>query len=107
MAAILATDGLTKNFGGLRAVDSVSLQFEEEKLTSVIGPNGAGKSTTIKILTTLLRKTSGSATVAGFDRDAYRIGPKYTDGWLARVQALATVVAEKGAVELSLFAKAK
>jgi hypothetical protein len=47
------------------------------------------------------------ATVPEFDRDAYRIGPKYTDGWLARVQALATVVAEKGAVELSLFAKAK
>jgi hypothetical protein len=47
------------------------------------------------------------ATVADFDRDAYRIGPKYTDGWLARVQALATVVAEKGTIDLSLFAKAK
>jgi hypothetical protein len=47
------------------------------------------------------------ATVTGFDRDAYRIGPKYTDGWLARVQSLATVVAEKGTIDLSLFAKAK
>jgi hypothetical protein len=47
------------------------------------------------------------ATVADFDRDAYRVGPKYTDGWLARVQALATVVAEKGTIDLSLFAKAK
>jgi len=47
------------------------------------------------------------ATVADFDRDAYRIGPKYTDGWLARVQSLATVVAEKGSIDLSLFAKAK
>jgi len=45
------------------------------------------------------------ATVAGFDRDAYQIGPKYTDGWLARVQSLAKVVAEKGDVELSLFAR--
>ncbi|HTP30092.1 MAG TPA: hypothetical protein VMK12_31105 [Anaeromyxobacteraceae bacterium] len=47
------------------------------------------------------------ATVTGFDRDAYRIGPKYTDGWLARVQSLAQVVAETGTIELSLFAKAK
>ncbi len=47
------------------------------------------------------------ATVAGFDRDAYRIGPKYTDGWLARVQSLAKVVADEGTVDLSLFARAK
>jgi hypothetical protein len=47
------------------------------------------------------------ATVAAFDRDAYHVGPKYTDGWLARVQKLAKVVAEQGTVELSLFAKAR
>jgi hypothetical protein len=47
------------------------------------------------------------ASLAGFDRDAYRIGPKYTDGWLAKVQTLAKVVAEKGNVDLSLFAKAR
>ncbi len=47
------------------------------------------------------------ATVTDFDRDGYRVGPKYTDGWLARVQSLASVVAETGTVELSLFAKAK
>lgn len=45
------------------------------------------------------------ATVAGFDRDAYQIGPRFTEGWLARVQSLAKVVAEKGDVELSLFAR--
>ena len=47
------------------------------------------------------------ATLASFNRDAYRIGPKYTEGWLARVQTLAKVVAEKGTVDLSLFAKTK
>jgi len=47
------------------------------------------------------------AALAGFDRDAYRIGPAYTDGWLARVQSLAKVVAGQGTVELSLFARAK
>ncbi len=45
------------------------------------------------------------ATIQQFDRDAYHIGPKYTEGWLARVQQLAQVVAETGTVELSLFAK--
>lgn len=63
----------------------------------LFAPGAYGEKATIRI----------RATVADFDRDAYRIGPKYTDGWLARVQALATVVAEKGTVDLSLFAKAK
>jgi hypothetical protein len=45
------------------------------------------------------------ARIEGFDRDQYHIGPKYTEGWLARVQQLAKVVAEQGTVDLSLFAK--
>jgi hypothetical protein len=45
------------------------------------------------------------ATVAGLDREAYQVGPQFTEGWLARVQALAKVVAAKGDVELSLFAR--
>jgi hypothetical protein len=45
--------------------------------------------------------------VPNFNRDAYHIGPKYTDGWLARVQSLAKVVAEEGTIEIALFAKAK
>ena len=66
--------------------------------TAVLFPPGAyGDKKTIRI----------RATVAAFDRDAYHIGPKYTDGWLARVQKLAKVVAEQGSVELSLFAKTK
>jgi hypothetical protein len=47
------------------------------------------------------------ARVAGFDREAYRIGPQFTDGWLARVQSLAKVVAGTGDIELSLFARPK
>ncbi len=66
--------------------------------TAVLFPPGTyGEKKTIRI----------RATIADFDRDAYRIGPKYTEGWLARVQSLAKVVAEKGTVELSLFAKTK
>jgi len=44
------------------------------------------------------------ARVEHFHREAYRIGPRFTDGWLARVQSLAKVVAEEGTVELTLFA---
>ena len=47
------------------------------------------------------------ATIPGFDREAYRVGPQFTDGWLARVQSLARVVAAKGDVELSLFARSR
>ena len=43
--------------------------------------------------------------VASFNREAYRVGPKFTDGWLARVQALAQVVSATGTVDLSLFAR--
>lgn len=71
---------------------------EPVKGTAVLFPPGAyGEHETIRI----------RATIAGFDRDAYRIGPGFTEGWLARVQSLAKVVAVKGTVELSLFAKAK
>ena len=45
------------------------------------------------------------ARVDKFNRDQYRIGPKYTDGWLSRVQQLAPVVAETGTLEISIFAK--
>ena len=65
--AILTTEGLTKNFGGLRAVDSVSLDFEEGKLTSVIGPNGAGKTTFFNLLTGLIKPDSGKIMFKGED----------------------------------------
>jgi ABC-2 type transport system ATP-binding protein len=58
---------LTRMFGDLAAVDHVTLAIERSKIFGLIGPNGAGKSTLIKMLTTLLPPSSGSATVAGFD----------------------------------------
>jgi ABC-2 type transport system ATP-binding protein len=54
---------------GTKAVDGVSFNVQEGEFFGFLGPNGAGKSTTIKILTTLLRKTSGTVTVAGYDLD--------------------------------------
>ena len=58
-------DALTRQFGDLTAVDHVALTINQGEIFGLIGPNGAGKSTLIKMLTTLLPPTSGSATVAG------------------------------------------
>ncbi len=55
---------------GTKAVDDISFSVNEGEFFGFLGPNGAGKSTTIKILTTLLRKTSGTVTIAGHDIDA-------------------------------------
>ena len=53
--------------GGIRAVDGVDLEVAEGEIYAFLGPNGAGKTTTVRMLTTLLRPTGGSATVAGHD----------------------------------------
>src|SRR2546425_1798117 len=60
---------------GTKAVDGVSFHVDDGEFFGFLGPNGAGKSTTIKILTTLLRKTSGLANVAGHDieHDAQKV----------------------------------
>ena len=55
---------------GTKAVDNISFNVKEGEFFGFLGPNGAGKSTTIKILTTLLRKISGSVTVAGYNIDS-------------------------------------
>ncbi len=52
---------------GTKAVDNITFNVQDGEFFGFLGPNGAGKSTTIKILTTLLRKTSGEAIVAGYD----------------------------------------
>src|SRR5208283_5314263 len=54
---------------GTKAVDGISFDVKEGEFFGFLGPNGAGKSTTIKVLTTLLRKSSGNAQVAGYDLD--------------------------------------
>ena len=60
-------NSLTKNFKDSTAVDNISLSVEEGEIFGFLGPNGAGKSTTMMILTTLLKPTSGNASVYGHD----------------------------------------
>ena len=64
---VVQTIALTRKFGDLTAVDQVTLTINRGEIFGLIGPNGAGKSTLIKMLTTLLPPTSGTATVAGYD----------------------------------------
>jgi ABC-2 type transport system ATP-binding protein len=64
---ILETSELTRCFGDLVAVDHLTLRIEAGQVFGLLGSNGAGKTTAIKMLTTLLAPTSGTATVAGFD----------------------------------------
>jgi ABC-2 type transport system ATP-binding protein len=66
-APVLQTMKLTRRFGSLVAVDAVDLTVASQTIFGLLGPNGAGKSTTIRMLTTLLRPTSGTAMVAGYD----------------------------------------
>jgi len=65
--AIISTKNLTKCYGKLTAVNNLSIDIEEGEVFGLLGPNGAGKTTTISMLCTILRPTSGTATVNGFD----------------------------------------
>ena len=65
--AALEVEHLTCRFGDFVAVDDATFQVSQGEIFGLIGPNGAGKSTLIKMLTTLLPPSSGTARVAGFD----------------------------------------
>ena len=64
---IISTENLTKNFKDLTAVNNISFTVQKGEIFGFLGPNGAGKTTTIKMLTTLLHPTQGSAKIAGHD----------------------------------------
>ena len=65
--AAIATEQLVKRYGEIEAVRGIDLSVMPGEIFGFLGPNGAGKSTTISMLCTLLRPTSGRATVAGFE----------------------------------------
>src|SRR5665213_742360 len=67
---MIELDHLVKNFGDLIAVNDVSLKIARGEFFAMLGPNAAGKTTTIKLLTGLIKPTSGSARICGFDIQA-------------------------------------
>ncbi|WP_240760274.1 ATP-binding cassette domain-containing protein, partial [Phytoactinopolyspora endophytica] len=76
----IRVEGLTKLYGEKEALAGIDLAIPRATVHAVLGPNGAGKTTMVRILATLLRPSSGTATVAGFnvlrepDEVRYRIG---------------------------------
>ena len=64
---IIKTNALTKSYGKIQAVRSIDLNIEKGEIFGLLGPNGAGKTTTIGMLCTIIRPTSGSAYIAGYD----------------------------------------
>jgi len=65
--AIIRTEGLTRTFGSVRALDALDLEIPSGTVFGFLGPNGAGKTTAIRLLLGLLEPTEGRATVLGFD----------------------------------------
>jgi ABC-2 type transport system ATP-binding protein len=63
----IETNDLTRSFNGLMAVDKLNISVERGEVFGLLGPNGAGKTTTISMLCTILKPTSGRASVNGFD----------------------------------------
>ncbi|MFP6597985.1 MAG: ATP-binding cassette domain-containing protein, partial [Candidatus Hydrogenedentota bacterium] len=64
---MIKAEGLTMHYGPVKALNNVSFTVGDGEIVALLGPNGAGKSTTMKILTTYLYPTQGTAQVAGFD----------------------------------------
>ncbi len=62
---LLEVQSLTKDFGGLRAVEGASFEIGRDEIVGLIGPNGAGKSTLIRLITGILKPTSGEARFKG------------------------------------------
>jgi len=64
---VIRVEGLSRSFGPVRAVDGVSFEAADGRITGLLGPNGAGKSTTLRILYTVLRPHGGTAAIDGTD----------------------------------------
>jgi branched-chain amino acid transport system ATP-binding protein len=67
MTAILEVEGISRSFGGVRAVDGVTLHLLPGEIVGLIGPNGAGKTTLVNLMTGVLRPSSGVVRFAGRD----------------------------------------
>ncbi len=103
MPAILTTNALTRSFGKLTAVDALTLSVDGGEVFGLLGRNGAGKSTLIKMLTTLLRPTGGTASVAGYDIIRQAAPVRRQNGYVP--QALSADGELTGYENLSVFAR--
>jgi len=100
---ILETEALTRRFGGLTAVDAMTISVAPGEVFGLLGPNGAGKTTVIKMLTTLLPPTSGTARIAGFKITRQSKSVRRVIGYVP--QAISVDPSLTGYENLSIFTK--
>jgi len=79
---VIRVEGLTRNFGAVRAIDGVGFEAADGRITGLLGPNGAGKSTTLRVLYTVLKPDAGRATVDGIDVTADSLATRRAIGVL-------------------------
>jgi ABC-2 type transport system ATP-binding protein len=92
---IIQTENLTKQFDNFLAVDHIKFSVEKGEIFGFLGPNGAGKTTTIKMLTTLLYPSEGSASIAGYDILKQRANVRENIGVVFQEPALDTELTGK------------
>ena len=66
MCGFIKINDLKKTFGSIQALNGVNLEIKEGEIFGILGPNGAGKTTLVRVLSTLLRPSSGEVSIAGF-----------------------------------------
>ena len=103
MLPAVETLGLTRRFGALTAVSELSLSVAAGSIFGLLGPNGAGKTTTIKMLTTMLPPSAGTARVSGFDTVRRPVDVRRSIGYVS--QMLSADGALTGYENLLLFAR--
>ena len=84
--ALLSVEGLTKSFGGVAAVDGLSMEIEEGELRGLIGPNGAGKTTTFNAISGALRPDAGTVVFDGKDLTGRRANQIAREGLVRTFQ---------------------
>src|SRR5918996_5153611 len=91
---------IVKTFGDVIALEGVSITFEEGIVYGLLGPNGAGKTTLIRVLTTLLKPDSGTASVAGIDVVADPVGVRHKIGLAGQFAAVDDFLTGRENVEM-------
>src|ERR687891_230374 len=91
---------IVKTFGDVVALEGVSISFEEGIVYGLLGPNGAGKTTLIRVLTTLLKPDSGTASVTGIDVVADPVGVRHKIGLAGQFAAVDDFLTGRENVEM-------
>ena len=100
---VIEIQALSRRFGKLVAVDSISIDVKAGEVFGLLGSNGAGKTTTIKMLTTLLPPSSGDALIAGLSIKTQSVGVRRAIGYVP--QAVSVDGSLTGYENLLIFAK--